>query len=96
MENLYQESGSSLSLKPEYQSAILFLCSTILEYFASAFTLGRSLISPEDTVENRNALVKGCQNLMKSIKRRIQRVKGSESSLKQMTLRVKVRLKSRT
>lgn len=36
MENLYQNTTSTLSLKPEYCSALISLCSTILEYFATA------------------------------------------------------------
>ncbi|KUJ18592.1 uncharacterized protein LY89DRAFT_780639 [Mollisia scopiformis] len=36
MENLYQQSNGGLSLKPEYHSALLSLCTTVLEYFAHA------------------------------------------------------------
>ncbi|KAE8441461.1 hypothetical protein EG329_004954 [Mollisiaceae sp. DMI_Dod_QoI] len=48
MENLYQQSGGALSLKPEYRSALISLCSTILEYFAAAFELAHT----EGTREN--------------------------------------------
>ncbi|KAE9379983.1 hypothetical protein N431DRAFT_552244 [Stipitochalara longipes BDJ] len=37
MENLYQQTNGALLLKPEYRSALISLCSTILEYFAVAF-----------------------------------------------------------
>ncbi|KAL2060233.1 hypothetical protein VTL71DRAFT_9628 [Oculimacula yallundae] len=45
MENLYQQSitsgtNSHLSLKPEYQSTLLSLCTSILEWFASSYGIG--------------------------------------------------------
>jgi hypothetical protein len=36
MENLYQQSGGALSLKLEYRLVLISLCSTMLEYFATA------------------------------------------------------------
>jgi hypothetical protein len=68
MENLYQQSGSPLSLKPEYQSALLSLSSTVLEYFASAFTLGRSLMNPYHGNKYQTPLVESCEKLMATIK----------------------------
>lgn len=47
MENLYQQSitsgtsnSTTLSLKPEYQSSLLSLCSSILEWFAASYRIG--------------------------------------------------------
>lgn len=49
MENLYQQSISSdttttLSLKPEYQSSLLSLCSSILEWFAVSYGIGKIVL----------------------------------------------------
>ncbi|KAH7364706.1 hypothetical protein BKA65DRAFT_143372 [Rhexocercosporidium sp. MPI-PUGE-AT-0058] len=49
MENLYQQSiangtNTTLSLKPEYQSSLLSLCSSILEWFAVSYGIGRIVI----------------------------------------------------
>lgn len=46
MENLYQQSGGALSLKPEYRSALLSLCSDILQYFATAFAYAEDEVNP--------------------------------------------------
>ncbi len=51
MENLYQQSGGALSLKPEYRSALISLCSTILEYFAAAFELAHTECTRENGSE---------------------------------------------
>lgn len=68
MENLYQRSSSALSLKPEYQSALLSLCSTILEYFAVSFTLRRASMKFGKTDEEMAALIKSSEQLMGTIK----------------------------
>jgi len=68
MENLYQQSGSALSLKPEYQSALLSLCSTIFEYFAVSFTLGRASMKFDKTDEEMAALIRSSEQLMETIK----------------------------
>ncbi|PVH76626.1 hypothetical protein DL98DRAFT_517842 [Cadophora sp. DSE1049] len=51
MENLYQQSitsgtstSTTLSLKPEYQSSLLSLCSSILEWFAASYNIGKIVI----------------------------------------------------
>jgi len=41
MENLYQQSGGALSLKPEYKIELLSLCTTILEYFSASFAIAK-------------------------------------------------------
>lgn len=43
MENLYQQSGGALSLKPEYKTELLSLCTHIFEYFSVSFTLLKKL-----------------------------------------------------
>jgi len=47
METLYRQSSGSLSLKSEYQAALISLCSTILEYFVSAFKMWGILFERE-------------------------------------------------
>ncbi|KAK0108890.1 hypothetical protein ONS96_014931 [Cadophora gregata f. sp. sojae] len=49
MENLYQQSitsgtSTTLSLKPEYQSSLLSLCSSILEWFAASYDIGHTVV----------------------------------------------------
>ncbi|KAH6691190.1 hypothetical protein BKA61DRAFT_663282 [Leptodontidium sp. MPI-SDFR-AT-0119] len=49
MENLYQQSitsgtNTTLSLKPEYQSSLLSLCSSILEWFAASYGIGKIVV----------------------------------------------------
>ena len=51
MENLYQQSitsgtsnSTTLSLKPEYQSSLLSLCSSILEWFAASYRIGNIVV----------------------------------------------------
>lgn len=43
MENLYNQTCSTLTLKPEYQSSLLSLCVTILEWFSQAFIVSKGL-----------------------------------------------------
>jgi hypothetical protein len=43
MENLYNQSTSTLTLKPEYQASLLSLCVTILEWFSQAFVVWKGL-----------------------------------------------------
>jgi hypothetical protein len=72
MENLYhQTSGAlSLSLKPEYQSSLLALCTTVLQFFATSFELGRKLsqinIGGKHGEED---LMKTCGELVNDIKK---------------------------
>ena len=61
MENLYQQSitsgtsnSTTLSLKPEYQSSLLSLCSSILEWFATSYGIGKIVI------EASNGEMAGC------------------------------------
>jgi hypothetical protein len=69
MENLYQQSGNALSLKLEYQSALLSLCTTILGYFAVAFALGRALSSLDNTTALKNSeFADICERLMEEIR----------------------------
>jgi hypothetical protein len=68
MENLYQQSGIALSLKPEYESALLSLCSTVLEYFALSITLGRAISGNDHTMEQKQRLSDACKKLMETIK----------------------------
>ncbi|CZR50235.1 uncharacterized protein PAC_00107 [Phialocephala subalpina] len=48
MENLYQQSGGALSLKPEYRAALISLCSDILTYFATAFAYAEHELNPKE------------------------------------------------
>jgi hypothetical protein len=69
MENLYQQSGSALSLKSDYKFALLSLCSTILEYFAVSFTFGRALSSLDNTTAEKNkGFIDACEQLMGTIR----------------------------
>jgi hypothetical protein len=43
MENLYNQTGGGLSLKPEYQAALMDLCMTILIYFDAALVVAWQL-----------------------------------------------------
>jgi hypothetical protein len=76
MENLYQQSGSSLSLKPGYQSALLSLCSTLLEYFAVSFTLGRAMTDFSSTIEDNQEFIDACKQLMGTIKEKDRECQG--------------------
>ena len=71
MENLYHQTGSalSLSLKPEYQSSLVALCTTVLQFFATSFELGRKLSQINIGGENsEEELVKRCGELGNEIK----------------------------
>lgn len=71
MENLYQKSGSALSLKPAYESALLSLCSKILEYFAVSITLARETRENpkyEHTSEEKQRFVDVCEQLVRTIR----------------------------
>ncbi|KAN0122065.1 hypothetical protein V8E51_000391 [Hyaloscypha variabilis] len=75
MENLYHQSGSAFSLKPEYQSSLISLCSTILEYFSASILLGR-IIYPFNWLCSTPAELQGrvevCEVLMKTIREKDQ------------------------
>ncbi len=68
MENLYQQSGSTLSLKDEYQSALVSLCSTTLEYFASSFKLGRAMAGSDSVTEEMQGLINACGQLIETVR----------------------------
>ena len=68
MENLYQQSGSALSLKDEYQSALLSLCSTLLEYFALSFKLGRAVAGSDSMTEEIQGLINACGQLIETVR----------------------------
>jgi hypothetical protein len=71
MENLYHQTGStlSLSLKPEYQSSLLGLCSAVLQFFATSFELGRELSQINmGGKHGEEELVKRCDELVNEIK----------------------------
>ncbi|RDL41867.1 uncharacterized protein BP5553_01846 [Venustampulla echinocandica] len=65
MENLYNQKGASLTLRPEYQASLLDLCVTILQYFSHAFvfakvfgdTAGESQPLVQASVRRRDELV---------------------------------------
>ena len=72
MENLYHQTGSalSLSLKPEYQSSLVSLCTTVLQFFATSFELGRKLSQINiDGKHGEEQLVKRCDELVNEIKK---------------------------
>ena len=78
MENLYQQTGTALSLKPDYESTLLSLCSTILEYFAASFALGRALSSLDNVTETKKKdFVDTCEQLIESIREKDQHAKAS-------------------
>ncbi|KAI9048340.1 hypothetical protein LZ554_008132 [Drepanopeziza brunnea f. sp. 'monogermtubi'] len=74
MENLYQQASSSgtqtrLSLKPEYQASLLSLCSSILEWFAASYEVGRIIIDASDGYWiGADEGAKSCEELMKAIR----------------------------
>jgi hypothetical protein len=68
MENLYQQSGSALSLKHEYQSALLSLCTTLLEYFALSFKLGRAMAGSDSMTEEMQGLINACGQLIETVR----------------------------
>jgi hypothetical protein len=68
MENLYQQSGSALSLKHEYQSALLSLCTTLLEYFALSFKLGRAMAGSDSMTEEMQGLINACGQLVETVR----------------------------
>jgi len=68
MENLYQQSGSALSLKPEYQAALLSLCSTILEYFASSFKVQLRCFNGSVMPKLKEDRIEVCRQLMDVVK----------------------------
>jgi hypothetical protein len=68
MENLYQQSGSALSLKPEYESALLSLCSTVLEYFALSFNLGQAMAGSDSMTEEIQGLINACGQLTEAVR----------------------------
>lgn len=68
MENLYQQSGSALSLKHEYRSALVSLCTTILEYFALSFKLGRAMAGSDSMTEEMQGLINTCGRLTETIR----------------------------
>lgn len=72
MENLYHQSGSALSLKSQYRSSLLYLCSTILEYFSVSLTLGRAIKDDDSTAKERQRLGDGCEQLILSIREKDQ------------------------
>lgn len=73
MENLYQQSITSstlttLSLKPEYQSSLLSLCSSILEWFAASFTVGKLLVGgSEEDLERVEGEIERCKDLTRVV-----------------------------
>jgi hypothetical protein len=72
MENLYHQTGSalSLSLKPEYQSSLVALCTTVLQFFAASFDLGRNLSQINiGEKHGEEELVKRCGELINEIKK---------------------------
>ncbi|KAE9381909.1 hypothetical protein N431DRAFT_393601 [Stipitochalara longipes BDJ] len=68
MENLYHRSGSALSLTSEYRSSLLYLCSTILEYFSVSVTLGRAIHGFDSTAGEQRRLITACEQLMITIR----------------------------
>lgn len=68
MENLCQQSGSALSLKHEYQCALVSLCTTILEYFALSFKLGRAMARSNSMTEEMQGLIKACGQLIETVR----------------------------
>jgi hypothetical protein len=72
MENLYHQTGSalSLSLKPEYQSSLVDLCTTVLQFFATSFELGRKLSQINiGGKHGEEELAKRCNELVNEIKK---------------------------
>jgi hypothetical protein len=72
MENLYHQTGGalSLSLKPEYKSSLVALCTTVLQFFATSFELGRKLSQINiGRKHGEEDLVKRCDELVKEIKK---------------------------
>jgi hypothetical protein len=65
MENLYQQSGGALCLKPEYKTELLSLCTTVFEYFSAFFTLGKTL---SDASVDLQADPKKCMELVEQIR----------------------------
>jgi hypothetical protein len=68
MENLYQQSVSGLSLKQEYQSELLSLCTTLLEYFALSFKLGRAMDGSDSMAEEIQGLINACGQLTDTVR----------------------------
>jgi hypothetical protein len=68
MENLYQQSGSALSLKHEYRSALVSLCTTILEYFALSFKLGRAMAGSNSMTGEMQRLINACGQLIETVR----------------------------
>jgi hypothetical protein len=68
MENLYQQSGSALSLKHEYQSALVSLCITILEYFTLSFKLGRAMAASDSVTGEIQGLTNACAQLIETVR----------------------------
>jgi hypothetical protein len=72
MDNLYHQTRSalSLSLKPEYQSSLVGLCSTVLQFFATSFELGRKLSQINvGGKHGEEELLKRCGELINEIKK---------------------------
>jgi hypothetical protein len=65
MENLYQQSGGALSLKPEYKIELLSLCTTILEYFSASFTLARKIADSSGDLQTK---FQRCEELAEKIR----------------------------
>jgi hypothetical protein len=87
MENLYNQSGGSLSLRPDYQSSLLSLCITILQYFEIALVVARNATNPKESKNGDDAVtgmersvlaekIKMCEELVKSIKEKNQSCQG--------------------
>ena len=72
MENLYHQTGGalSLSLKPEYQTSLVALCTAVLQFFAVSFELGRKFSQINiNGKHGEEELVKRCGDLVNDIKK---------------------------
>lgn len=64
MENFCQQPGGALALKPEYDSELIFLCTTILEYFSAFFSIEKNITGNGDLQAN----LKRCKQLAEKIR----------------------------
>ncbi len=68
MENLDRNSSSALSLKLDYQSALVSLCTAILEYFGISFKLGRAMAKSDNMTGEIQGLINACGQLIEAVR----------------------------
>lgn len=67
MENLYQQSGGALSLKLEYRLALISLCSSILEFFATAIEYANNEVKEQESEEENLAETRSSEEELKQV-----------------------------